>query len=135
MKILSSYRVMGLAVLTMATIAFIAQPAAAAAAAAAPVGLAGWVTSLKGQFDAAMTVIGLIASVAGFASAGGCFFKLKEHNDNPNQIPLRKPLMLAFIAVCLIGLPEFLGIGVGSLFSSSTTLSNGNITINAIQAK
>lgn len=44
---------------------------------------------------------------AGSACAAGALFKFKQHSDNPQQTPMKVPVILAVVAAGLLALPSF----------------------------
>jgi len=46
--------------------------------------------------------------LAGLAVGGMSALKFKEHNENPNQTKLSKPITWALVSAALIGLPTYL---------------------------
>ena len=74
--------------------------------------------NLTRQTSSFAYLIGGIASVAGFAAAAVCGFKLWGYGKNPNDPSNSlKGAGIAFLAAALfIGLPEVLDVGVSSMF-------------------
>lgn len=46
---------------------------------------------------------------------------LKDHNENPQQTPLKRPLMYLAISGCMLSLPEFAGQTVNTFFDTGKT--------------
>lgn len=68
-----------------------------------------------------MTIARLLSTVSyvtgvGFALNG--ILQFKAHKENPQQIPLSKPVVTIIVAACLLFLPSVLGIAGTSLFGS-----------------
>jgi intracellular multiplication protein IcmD len=53
----------------------------------------------------------------GFALTG--ILQFKTHKENPQQVPLSKPVVSVIVAACLLFLPTLLNISGSSLFGSS----------------
>ena len=47
--------------------------------------------------------------VGGLVTGGMSALKFKEHNENPNQTKLSKPITYLFVSAALIGIPTYLG--------------------------
>ena len=65
--------------------------------------------------------------VGGLVTGGMSALKFKEHNENPNQTKLSKPVTYAFVAAALIGLPTYLK-------TASSTLNGDSGTNNSLDA-
>ena len=42
--------------------------------------------------------------------------QFKKHNENPQQVPLSKPITYLFVAACLLTLPSFIETGSDSIW-------------------
>lgn len=67
-------------------------------------------------------LISLLAYVFGIIYGVIAALKLKEHNENPDKMPLFNPMVFMFIAATLMALPTFLSTGSGC--SGFTNLSS-----------
>ena len=47
--------------------------------------------------------------VGGLVTGGMSALKFKEHNENPNQTKLSKPITYLLVSAALIGIPTYLG--------------------------
>lgn len=85
-------------------------------------GLVGLSSNVGSQTSAALQVVGAIAQVAGagFGLVGG--MKLKNASDDRGQEGLKAPLVMLGAAAVLIGLPQVLGVGVGTVFGDTSSL-------------
>jgi hypothetical protein len=68
---------------------------------------------------------------AAFLGGIGCgitaFLKFRGHAENPQQVPLKQPLVWLFVSVCLIAFPAALSMGKTSIFASGQSNSvDGN---------
>lgn len=65
--------------------------------------------------------------LGGLGVGGMSALKFKEHNENPNQTKLSKPVTYAFVAAALIGLPTYLK-------TASSTLNGDSGANNSLDA-
>lgn len=72
------------------------------------------VSSVQGAGNAVTAICWLSAIVLGAVSV----FKFKAHSDNPNQTPLKIPMIYLGCAAGLGALPEIIGTGIATLFGS-----------------
>ncbi len=70
--------------------------------------------NINGQFQGAADLISGGAYLGGAGMGVQSALKFKEHNENPNQTKLSKPLTYAAVAGALLGLPSFLSVGADS---------------------
>lgn len=70
--------------------------------------------SINGQFQGAANLISGGSYLAGAGFGVQSALKFREHNENPNQTRLSKPLTYAAVAGALLGLPSFLTVGADS---------------------
>ena len=80
--------------------------------------VAGVVTT---EFNAIAKLLSITAYVAGVGFALAGILQFKAHKENPQQVPLSKPVVMVIVAGCLLFLPTILTIAGASLFGSSTT--------------
>lgn len=80
--------------------------------------------NLNSQFQSAADLISGGSYLVGAGMGVQSALKFKEHNENPQQTKLSKPLTYAIVAGALLGLPSFLSVG-----SDSAGLTNKN-TVN-----
>lgn len=71
-------------------------------------GIAGIATTLTAQLNALATLIGTVGFVAGMLFTIAALFKLKQHKDNPTQVPVGTPLMMIAIGASLMFLGNFI---------------------------
>lgn len=79
--------------------------------------------NLTGQFQGAADLISGGAYLVGAGLGVQAALKFKEHNENPQQVKLSKPLTYAMVAGCLLALPSFLTVGSESTFGPGATKS------------
>lgn len=77
-------------------------------------------TTLNGQFQGAADLISGGAYLVGAGLGVQAALKFKEHNENPQQVKLSKPLTYAMVAGCLLALPSFLTVGGDSTFGEGS---------------
>ena len=76
-------------------------------------------TTLSGTAGTAIDIVGWLATAYGVMNGFSAVTQFREHSDNPQQVPMSKPLMRAGIAAAAIGLPAVLGVGITGLFGTS----------------
>ncbi|MDE2674060.1 MAG: hypothetical protein OXH65_03020 [Paracoccaceae bacterium] len=82
--------------------------------------------NLRGQLGDIGTLVGGISALAGICLSMICLFKLKEYNKNPQdpQNKLSTILVYGIVGVALIGLPEFMDVGLSTLFTGNPTTTD-----------
>jgi len=65
--------------------------------------------------------------LGGLGVGGMSALKFKEHNENPQQVKLSKPVTYAFVAAALIGLPTYLK-------TASSTLNGDGDSNNSLNS-
>ncbi|PKU22002.1 hypothetical protein [Telmatospirillum siberiense] len=79
-----------------------------------------WKTTASNLSDTVGAVVFLLGIGTGLVAG----LKFKSHGEDPRQTPLKTCLIYALAAAALVGLPTFLGVGVQSLFGTSTNLTS-----------
>jgi len=74
------------------------------------------------------TTVGQGVFLLGIVTALGAALKFKAHGEDPRQTPLKICLIYAAAAAAMVGLPSLLGVGVGTLFGTSGTLTDATGT-------
>ena len=69
-----------------------------------------------------------LSYIAGFGFTIASIFKLKQHKDNPQQIPVTTGIALLALGVGLIFMPSIFQMGGASLFTTPQTSGVGGIT-------
>ena len=82
------------------------------------------VASLYGQIAAIFTGAAYIAGLMLFV---GAIFKLKQHRENPQQVPVGQPLTLFGLSVLAVFLPGFLDM-TGYFFNNQSAGASGDIS-------
>lgn len=85
--------------------------------------VAGNITTTFKSFATLLTATSYLAGL-GFAVAA--ILQFKAHKDNPQQIPISKPIMLLFIAIALVFVPALLKSIGASVFGENA--DKGTIT-------
>ena len=71
------------------------------------------VSEVAGRLTEQLTNISKLAVgvmfVGGLVTGGMSALKFKEHNENPNQTKLSKPITYLLVSAALIGIPTYLG--------------------------
>ncbi len=71
------------------------------------------VSGVAGRLTDQLTNISKLAVgvmfVGGLVTGGMSALKFKEHNENPNQTKLSKPVTYLLVSAALIGIPTYLG--------------------------
>ena len=78
-------------------------------------------TQVTTEFNAIAKLLSVTAYVAGVGFAMGGILQFKAHKENPQQVPLSKPVVMIVVAGCLLFLPTILNIAGSSLFGGSQT--------------
>ena len=93
-----------------------------------------WMSEVKDQFGGLATAFALFCWSVGGAFAIQTFMKLKGLSSNaqdPN-FKVSTTVITGVVAICLIAIPDVIGIGLGSLFgpgASSVTVKGGGFSI------
>lgn len=74
--------------------------------------------TVTGQANAVARLLSVLSYVAGVGFAMAGILQLKAHKENPQQIPLSKPVVMIVVAACLLFLPTILGTAGESLFGT-----------------
>jgi intracellular multiplication protein IcmD len=77
------------------------------------------VTQVTGQANSIATLLNVASYVAGVGFALAGVLQFKAHKENPQQVPLSKPIVLIIVAASLLFLPSIMNIAGQSLFGSS----------------
>lgn len=88
---------------------------------------------IAGQLEYVAKLISIISFVSGLGIGMSGILKLKNHSQNPAQVPLSQPMMRILVACGLIALPTAMGNGIDSLFgedATTLTATNGITEIN-----
>lgn len=70
------------------------------------------------QANAVAKLLSVLAYVAGVGFAMAGILQLKAHKENPQQVPLSKPVVMIVVAACLLFLPTILTTAGSSIFGS-----------------
>ena len=70
------------------------------------------------DFCSIADLLGALSYVAGIAFSVASVFKFKQHRDSPTQVPIGFPFIYLAAAVGLIFMPQLLGGGATTFFSS-----------------
>jgi intracellular multiplication protein IcmD len=73
-------------------------------------------TSVTTQVDAVVKLLNITAYIAGVGFALSGILQFKTHKENPQQVPLSKPIIMILVAACLLFLPTVLTIAGNSMF-------------------
>ncbi len=76
-------------------------------------------TQVTTQANAIATLLNVVSYVAGVGFALAGVLQFKAHKENPQQVPLSKPIVLIVVAAALLFLPSIMNIAGSSLFGSS----------------
>ncbi len=101
---------MGITLLSISTLAMAASSGGDLEA------IANTVTTQANAVARLLSVLSYVAGV-GFAMAG--ILQLKAHKENPQQVPLSKPVVMIIVSACLLFLPTILKTAGSSIFGSS----------------
>lgn len=87
------------------------------------------------QMNALVSLFSVIAYVSGVGFAMTGLLQLKGHKDNPQQIPLSKPVVMLIVATCLLFLPTIMGTAGMSLFGEhaiSSAIAGGSRDLSGL---
>ena len=87
---------------------------------------------LDDQFKGAADLISGGSYLAGAGFGVQAALKFREHNENPQQTKLSKPLTYAMVAGALLGLPSFLSVGSDSAGLTKKNDINGSVLGQAL---
>lgn len=79
--------------------------------------------SVTEQANAVAKLLSVLAYVAGVGFALAGILQLKAHKENPQQVPLSKPVVMLVVATCLLSLPSILEVAGSSLFGEGAAKS------------
>ena len=80
------------------------------------------ITNIMDNFQSVGQLIVAIAYVAGIALVIVGIFKLKQHRDNPQQVPMSTPITIIAVGVLLIFFPSIINPAGQSIFGGDKTL-------------
>ena len=109
----------------LAAMVFMASMLLSTGASAATIG--DIANNIKNSLTGVLDLVYVGAYLGGAICALLAAFKLKAHNDNPQQNPMKTPVILFIVCAILIALPSFMD-------SSSETVWNGSATSSADRA-
>lgn len=78
-------------------------------------------TNVTTHVNAIANILSISAYIAGVGFALSGILQFKTHKENPQQVPLSKPVMMIIIAAALLFLPTVLTIAGNSLFGHNAT--------------
>ena len=78
-------------------------------------------TTVTTEATAIAKLLSVTAYVAGVGFALAGVLQFKAHKENPQQVPLSKPVVMIVVAACLLFLPTILNVAGATLFGSSAT--------------
>lgn len=88
--------------LASASLGLMASDAAMAAT------LGGVANNVKASLSGVLDLLYVVAYIGGVVCGLLAAFKLKAHNDNPQQTPMKTPIVLFAVCAILVALPSFL---------------------------
>jgi len=71
------------------------------------------------QLTSVASLIIIVAYVAGICFALAGIIQFKAHKDNPQQVPLSKPIVYLIVGACLLYLPSLIGASGQTIFGGS----------------
>ena len=74
-------------------------------------------TNVTSSFNALGLMITAISYLAGFAFSVASVFKLKQHKDNPQQVPVTTGIAMLAFGIGLIFMPSLVQMGGATLFT------------------
>jgi intracellular multiplication protein IcmD len=82
-------------------------------------------TQLQGQLTAVSQLLIYASYVVGVGFALMGVLQFKTHKENPQQMPLGKPVMCMIVAACLLFLPSIIQLAGTSLLGGSKNGASG----------
>jgi hypothetical protein len=71
------------------------------------------------QIDAIVSLLCMTAYLSGVGFAMAGILQFKTHKDNPQQVPLSKPVVMILVASCLLFLPVIIKMARDSFFGQN----------------
>ena len=94
--------------------------------------------SWREQGVAVSELLPVVGVVLGFAALIGAAWKLKKHNEDPRENPMKAVLFFAAAGVCLLFLGAFASFGGGTIFGDNGNDGGdagvGEFTLGALEA-
>ncbi len=90
-------------------------------------------TTVTTQATAVAKLLAGISYVTGVGFAMAGILQFKAHKENPQQVPLSKPVVMIIVAACLLFLPTVMTIAGSSIFgdgASSAGTAGGVAILN-----
>ena len=95
-------------------------------------GLSGVMDNIKRNLGSVTDVIGVVAFIAGIGFGFMGAVKLRQAHNSHQPGALHEGLILIGVAALCIGLPMLLGVGITSIFGSSSNLVSATGTLQSI---
>ncbi|MGD0465979.1 MAG: DUF6750 family protein [Gammaproteobacteria bacterium] len=83
--------------------------------------LGGIVGNVQSNILTIVSLLIIVAYVAGVGFALAGILQFKAHKDNPQQVPLSKPIVFIAVAACLLFLPAIMSTAGKTVFGSNAT--------------
>lgn len=99
------------------------------ASAAASKGVGDMSKDISTQLTSVASLLIVVAYVAGICFALAGVVQFKAHKDNPQQVPLSKPIVYLIVGACLLYLPSLIGASGQTIFGSEKSVSSGTSVI------
>ena len=84
-------------------------------------GFAGMATQIKGQAKSMTDLLDAAAYLGGGGLGLMSLFKFKQHSENPQQVKLSEPIVMALVSGGLLTVPTFMNSGKETMYGQSTT--------------
>ncbi len=81
--------------------------------------LADIASGIKTQASALATALSVVSYLAGVGFAMAGILQFKAHKENPQQVPLSKPVVMILVAASLVFLPTVINVAGASLFGGT----------------
>ena len=95
--------------------------------------LGGIVGNVQSNILTIVSLLIIVAYVAGVGFALAGILQFKAHKDNPQQVPLSKPIVFIAVAACLLFLPAIMSTAGKTVFGTNATNSVASNIITDIQ--
>lgn len=78
------------------------------------------------QISALAQLLKIVSYLVGVGFSIAAILQFKAHKENPQQVPLSKPVVMLLVASCLLFLPTVITLAGSSLLGSSATSAGGD---------
>lgn len=84
-------------------------------------GIGGVADNVYGNFESLESLMKGVSYLGGVGFGIGAALKFKEHNENPQQVKISKPITAALVSAMLLALPSVMETSVDTVFTENAT--------------